>query len=175
MLPIESGLAVLVPAAELLVGPFRDKYDPSGAAGMPTHITLLHPFKPPVEIDQIVFDKLRECFSRFQPIAFSLSALRRFHDGVAYLIPEPEEPLRLLTLTIWDSYPETPPYGGRYSRVVPHLTVAQLADEHQAEQVAIKFARASRRQLPIHATAAEIALMDTLTGSWQVRATFALR
>jgi len=54
MLPIESGLAVLAPAAELLVGPFRDKY--SGAAGMPTHITLLYPFKPPVEIDQIVLD-----------------------------------------------------------------------------------------------------------------------
>src|SRR6516225_9112469 len=89
MLPIESGLAVLVPAAELLVGPFRDKYDPSGAAGMPTHITLLYPFKSPVEIDQIVLDKLRECFSRFQPIAFSLSAIRRFHDGVLYLILEP--------------------------------------------------------------------------------------
>jgi len=29
--------------------------------------------------------------------------------------------------------------------------------------------------LPIHAMATEIALMDTLTGSWQVRATFALR
>jgi 2'-5' RNA ligase len=168
-------LAVLVPAAELLVGPFRDRYDPSGAAGTPTHITLLYPFKPPVEIDQIVLDKLRECFSRFQPIAFSLSAIRRFHDGVLYLIPEPDEPFRLLTLAIWDSYPETPPYSGRYSRVVPHLTVAQLADEHQAEQVAIEFARASRRQLPIHATAAEIALMDTMTGSWQVRATFALR
>jgi len=175
MLPIESGLAVLVPAAELLVGPFRDKYDPSGAAGMPTHITLLHPFKPPVEIDQIVFDKLRECFSRFQPIAFLCPPSAASTTECWHLIPEPDEPFRLLTLAIWDSYPETPPYGGRYSRVVPHLTVAQLADEHQAEQVAIKFARASRRQLPIHATAAEIALMDTLTGSWQVRATFALR
>ena len=175
MLPIESGLAVLAPAAELLVGPFRDKYDPSGAAGMPTHITLLYPFKPPVEIDQIVLDKLRECFSRFRPFAFSLSAIRCFHDGVLYLIPEPDEPFRLLTLMIWDAYPETPPYGGRYSSVAPHLTVAQLADERQAEQMAVEFARASRGQLPIHAMATEIALMDPLTGSWQVRATFALR
>ena len=47
MLPIESALVVVVPEAEQLVGPFREKYDPSAAAGMPPHITLLYPFKPP--------------------------------------------------------------------------------------------------------------------------------
>ena len=51
MSSIESGLVVLVPQAEALVKPFRDRYDPSAATGVPAHITLLYPFKPPDEID----------------------------------------------------------------------------------------------------------------------------
>jgi len=174
MLPPESSLAVLVPEAELLVRSFRSQYDPSAGAGMPAHITLLYPFKPPGEIDHIVLDKLRKCFFGFRPFVFSLSALHHFPDGTLYLAPEPDEPFRRLTSAIWNCYPETPPYGGTYSSIVPHLTVAQLAGEQQAEQVAVEFAPASRGQLPVRATASEIALMDTLTGSWQVRTTIPL-
>jgi hypothetical protein len=39
--------ALVVPEAEPLVKPFRDRYDPSAAAGVPAHITLLYPFKQP--------------------------------------------------------------------------------------------------------------------------------
>ena len=53
--------------------------------------------------------------------------------------------------------------------MVPHLTVAQLADERQIEPVAAEFAQAAAGKLPICATASEIALMDTQAGSWQVR------
>ena len=49
---IESALVVLVPEAESLVKPFRDRYDPAAAAGVPAHITLLYPFKHPDEVDQ---------------------------------------------------------------------------------------------------------------------------
>ena len=55
---IESALVVLVPEAEALVKPFRDRYDPSAAVGVPAHITLLYPFKPPDEVDGAVLDKL---------------------------------------------------------------------------------------------------------------------
>ena len=43
MSPIESALVVLVPEAERLVKPFCERYDPSAAAGVPAHITLLYP------------------------------------------------------------------------------------------------------------------------------------
>src|SRR3982074_8321 len=94
----ETALVVLVPEAEASVKPFRDRYDPSAAAGMPAHITLLHPFKSPDEIDGIVLDELRHCFTRFAPISFSLSLIRRFPVEVLYLAPEPDEPFRRLTL-----------------------------------------------------------------------------
>jgi 2'-5' RNA ligase len=175
MLPLQSALVVLVPEAEELVGPFRERYDPSANAGMPAHVTLLFPFKPPLEIGKAVSDTLGQCFTRFEAFDFSLTTIRRFSPEVLYLAPEPDEPFRQLALAVWNCYPETPPYGGRYSSIVPHLTVAQLPAEQQLERVAVEFARISRRRLPLHATASEIALMDTLARPWQVRASFTLR
>jgi len=141
---------------------------------MPAHITLLYPFKPPDEIGDAVIEKLNQCFAGFRAFDFTLATIRRFPGGVLYLAPEPDESFRRLIMAVWDCYPETPPYAGRYSNIAPHLTVAQLTDEQQADQVVCEFTRASQGRLAIHTTAREIALMDTLAGIWQVRTTFTL-
>jgi hypothetical protein len=173
---IESALVFLVPEAEALVGPFRDRHDPAAAAGMPAHITLLYPFKPPRAIDASVLDGLRQCFAAFAPFPFALAETRRFEApyAVLYLAPEPSESFRALTLTIWQRWPETPPYRGRYADIIPHLCVAQVADLQQLDTVARRFAAKAAAMLPIRAMAAEVALMDTRSGRWQVRATFSL-
>jgi 2'-5' RNA ligase len=171
---MESALAILVPEAEGLVRSFRDRYDPSAKAGMPEHITLLYPFKSPNKIDGLVLDTLRDCFSRFQPFKFSLMTINQFPGEVLYLVPEPEEPFRQLTLAIWRCYPETPPYGGRYSTVVPHLTAAHLVGEERLGEVAREFEQAAQGRLPIEAQAAEVALMDMRSGRWEIYTTFKL-
>jgi len=168
-----SALVVLVPEAESVVKPFRDRYDPSAATGMPAHVTLLYPFKRSNEVDEKVLHELRHCFTRFAPIGFSLSSVRRFPE-VLYLAPEPDEPFRQLTLAIWDCYPEVPPYGGKWPEIVPHLSIAWLKDEQRLDQVAGDFVEASREQLPIRATASDVALMDTHSGRWQIRTRFQL-
>ena len=173
MLAVESALVVLVPAAEVVVKSFRDKYDSSAADGCPAHVTLLYPFKPPDEITKADLDNLSRCFAPFTPFQFSLAVSRRF-PGVLYFAPEPDEPFRRLTSAICDYYPNTPPYGGRHPDVVPHLSVAaQLADE-QLERIAAELKQASEGNLPISARASEIALLDTRSGRWQVRATLKL-
>ena len=174
MLPIESALMVLVPEAEPLVKPFRDRYDPSAAAGMPAHVTLLYPFKHPDEVDQMVLDDLSRRFEHCAPFGFSLSSIRRFPDGVLYLAPEPDEPFRQLTLAIWDQYPETPPYGGKWPGIVPHLSVASVKDEQQLDGIADDFVQASQGRLPVSATAAEVVLMENRSGLWLIRARFGL-
>jgi hypothetical protein len=173
---MESALVLFVPEAEALVKPFRDPHDPSAAKGMPAHITLLYPFRPPDQIDRAVLDGLRACFASFAPFAFTLAETRRFEfpDAVLYLTPEPAETFRALTLAIWQRWPETPPYGGRHADIVPHLCVAQLADRQHLAAVEERFAPAAAAVLPIRAVAAEVALMDTRSGRWQVRRTFAL-
>jgi 2'-5' RNA ligase superfamily len=169
MLAIESALVVLVPEAEVIVKSFRDKYDPSAANGCPAHVGVLYPFKHPDEITKTDYDNLSRCVALFKPFRFSLAVTRRF-PGVLYFAPEPDEQFRRLTFAIWDCYPETPPYGGRYPDVVPHLTVAnQLADD-QLDGITAELKEASEGKLPIAAVASEIALLDTRSGYWQVRA-----
>jgi 2'-5' RNA ligase len=175
MSPSESALVVLVPEAEVLVKPFRDRYDPSAAAGVPAHITLLYPFKHPDEVDQTVLDDLGQCFHGCASFRFSLAPIRRFPDAVLYLAPEPDGPFRQLTLAIWDRYPETPPYSGKWPDRVPHLSVAWVKDEQLLDRIADDFAQASQGRLPIRATAAEVALMEKRSGHWLIRARFGLR
>jgi len=171
---MESTLAILVPEAEGLVQSFRDRYDPAAQAGMPAHITLLYPFKSRNEIDGRVLDTLSQCFSRLQPFKFSLRTINQFPGDTLYLVPEPEDPFRELTLGIWRCYPETPPYRGRYSTVVPHLTVADRMSEQRLAEVAREFEEASQGCLPIQGYAAEVTLMDSRSGRWAINTTFRL-
>ncbi|NIQ97618.1 MAG: 2'-5' RNA ligase family protein, partial [Desulfuromonadales bacterium] len=62
---------------------------------------------------------------------------------VLYLGPEPDWPFRDLTVAIWKRFPDHPPYGGRHRDIVPHLSVATLADERELAAVAQDFSRAS--------------------------------
>jgi hypothetical protein len=153
------------------VKPFRDRYDPSAAQGVPAHITLLYPFKPPAEIDGATLDTLRKCFEGTSPIRFSLVEPRRF-PGVLYLAPAPDDPFRQLTLTLWRRFPETPPYGGKHSTVIPHLSIACIEDSAQLDRIAIEFRQAAC--LPIVAVATEAVLLDNVSGRWERRSGFAL-
>jgi 2'-5' RNA ligase len=170
----ESALVVLVPEAEALVKAFRDKYDPSAAAGMPAHITLIYPFKPPRELRADVLDTIHACFAGFVPFAYSLVAIRRFRSKVLYLAPEPDEPFRNLTLAICDCYPDRRPYGGKFAEVIPHLTVAHVQNEQDLDRIAEDFALAAAAMVPITASAKEVAIMDNSSGGWQIRDLFAL-
>jgi 2'-5' RNA ligase len=171
---MESTLAILVPEAEGLVQSFRDRYDPAAKAGMPAHITLLYPFKLPDEIDGFVLDTLSQCFSRFHAFRFSLAKINQFSGDTLYLVPEPEDPFRELTLGIWGHYQETPPYRGRYSTVIPHLTVADRIGEQRLAEVAREFEQVAQGRLPIQGRATEVTLMDSRSGRWVINNTFRL-
>jgi hypothetical protein len=173
MLAIESALVVLVPEAEVIVKSFRDKYDPSAANGFPAHVTLLYPFKPPNEITEIDLHNLKRCVARFPSFHFALSTTLRFPNTL-YFAPQPDEPFRQLTFAIWDCYPETPPYGGVYSDVVPHLSVANQLPDEQLNRIAAELGESSKGKLPISAAATNVALLDTKSGRWQVRTRFKL-
>ena len=135
------------------------------AAGV-AHITLLYPFRSPGEIDQAMLDDLRGCFQGFASFRFSLAPIRRFPDGVVYLAPDPDEPFRQLVQAIWDRYPETPPYGGKWLDIVPHLSVAWVKDEQRCDRIADDFTRA-REEIANFATAAEVTLM-AWSGHWRM-------
>lgn len=169
----ESALVVLVPEAEALVRPVRARYDPSAAQGMPAHVTILYPFQPPRAITPSVLAALQDVCARFSPFQVRLSQLGRFPD-VLYLAPVPPGPFQVLTHAIVQRFPETPPYGGRFAEVVPHLTLAQLADGEGLEHVAAEFMQTAGGCLPIEAAVTDVALMDNEPGVWRVRVRFRL-
>ncbi len=168
----ESALVALVPAAEDIVKPFRDRFDPTAAAGVPAHITLLYPFKAPGDIDDVVTDRLRDCFSRSAPIRFSFGEVKRFPGGVLYLAPKPAEPFRQLTLSVWKLYPEWPPYGGKWPEITPHLSIASVGEDALLTAIESEFAEASRGRLPITSVVSDVSLMMSHAGRWTKKMSF---
>src|ERR1043166_3926376 len=169
----ESALAILVPEAEPLVEPFRLEHDPSAAAGIPAHITVLYPFKPPEEITPETIQTLENLFANSTGVDFCFSEWRRL-ARVLYLAPVPEGPFKEMIEVVSERFPETPPYAGQFADIIPHLTVAQNDDPHRLQEIADEFERAATEALPIHARAQEVVLLDNVTGRWRIRNRFTL-
>jgi 2'-5' RNA ligase len=172
-MPIESALVILVPEAEVLVESFRLQHDPSAALGVPAHVTVLYPFKPPRELTAEVIKSLEELFSEFPGFSISFIESRRFPD-VLYLSPVPHESIRSLIEMVARRFPETPPYGGQFADIVPHLTVAQVGDPRKLDEIESKFASESQGHLPVRTSVTEVTLLDNESGRWQVRRRFSL-
>lgn len=111
-------------------------------------------------------------FSRHSRFRFALEEVRRFPTAL-YLAPQPAAPFKELTRAVAERYPETPPYGGAFATVVPHLTIAQVGEPQQLEQISDKFARASRGRLPIHSDVDKVWLLEKHEGRWKPRCSFA--
>lgn len=69
---------------------------------------------------------------------------------------------------------ENPTLRGRYSEIIPHLTVAQVGDEQLCDRIAVKFTQAAREELPIKARATKVALLVKRGGKWRVHTEFTL-
>jgi 2'-5' RNA ligase len=167
---LRSAIAIRVPEAEALVAPFRAKHDPSAAAGMSAHITLLYPFLPPDEIDEGVLNRLGKTVRQFAVFNFSLAAIRQFDPGVLYLAPEPDEQFRRMTLAIWQAWLQSLPYSGQYAEIIPHLTIAEVSTTRLRDRIAIDFAQAAAGKLPIRARATAATLLGKRSERWRVRA-----
>ena len=170
---IEAALVVIVPEAEPLVGPFRAKHDPAAAWGVPAHITINYPFIPGVMPTAGVLSRLSKRFAEVSPFSFTLDRIARF-PKVIYLAPKPVAPFVQLTEKAAEEFPDSPPYGGRFDTITPHLTVAYSGDRDLLASVQQKFSDASSGHLPINAFADRVWLMDDSAGRWEKRASFAL-
>jgi hypothetical protein len=73
-----------------------------------------------------------------------------------------------------DRYPEAPPYGGAFSGIVPHLTIAHVNDAQRRDEVRDEFQRAAGGKLAIHGSAEQVWLMAKQEGRWRPQRSFAL-
>jgi transposase-like protein len=161
-----SAFVVRVPEAEVSVHGLRQRCDPSASVGMPAHITVLFPFMPPERITSAVLRKAETAIRKFRPFSFALGEIRRWPE-TTYLLPKPATPFIQLTDALVTVFPDYPPYSGKYSGVVPHLTVADrnalLADEAERELRAILNERG-----PITSQGRTVELLENSSGIWRL-------
>jgi len=111
------------------------EYDPSAAAGIPPHVTLMFPFLPPTELSEPIVDQLDVLMSHAVAFDFRLTAARQFEQGVVYLVPEPAAPFARLTTEIGKQFGLLP-FGGEFgAEPITHLTVAILKSSAKRQHV----------------------------------------
>jgi 2'-5' RNA ligase len=171
--PTHTALIVAVPEAEPAVAALRARLDAAASWGVPAHVTVLFPFLPPSHIDDGVRAALRDIAASVPPFTVTFARTARFGDRVLYLDPDPAAPLRTLTQRVWSRFPQTPPYGGEFADVTPHLTVA---DDAGAEATDAAEAAVSAH-LPVHAEVHQMRLIEGVPapgGGWRTVAVFRL-
>src|SRR3954471_22890976 len=90
----ETALVVVVPEAEPIVAEHRLRHDPSAADGVPAHVTVLYPFRTPV--DHATAAAAAAVPGARAPFDVTFRATARFPGVVLYLDPEPAAPFHEL-------------------------------------------------------------------------------
>jgi 2'-5' RNA ligase len=167
-----SVLLLEVPAAEPVVASLRERLDSSAALGIPAHITVLYPFVPAGQIGPELLARLAVLFRGVAGFGFRLGRTDWFGENVLWLGPEPEAPFRDLSGLVCQEFPGSQPYEGKFTEVVPHLTIGHgrpLAELREAERVV-------QPSLPVKARATSVSLYARPAegARWTRTATFAL-
>jgi len=147
---------LLVPALHVsaVVDEYRRRYDPSAAAGMPPHITIMYPFLVADELRGETMARLVELLGFTGAFEYSLTDVREFEQQVVYLTPDPAERFIHLTSLVGE-HCGIRPYGGAHSEVVPHLTIAVSAPKEQRRRMTDEL----RQKLPQTGIASEAWVM----------------
>ncbi|MDQ6837252.1 MAG: 2'-5' RNA ligase family protein [Actinomycetota bacterium] len=164
-----SAVLVPVPEADAAVGCWRRGLDPMATAGVPAHITLIVPWLAPEQIGDGELARLQAVVTKTASFAFALRSVERFGRRVLWLAPDPAQPFLDLTLALAEEF-NTPPWGGEFDEVVPHLTIAHSIGD--AELAAT--ATALGRDLPVVCWAAEVLVMVGDGTRWWELATVSL-
>lgn len=147
-----------------MVGGWRAMHDPSSRNGVPAHITLVVPWVPPEQIKQEHLEELEQLLADRHPFDYVLDHVRWFGDRVLWLAPSPAQPFQDMTHLLAEHF-ETPPWGGEFDEVVPHLTVG-LADH--ADQALCEVAAEVGPRLPVSCRAQEVDVMCGDGVQWHV-------
>jgi hypothetical protein len=126
--PEESALLVRCPAAEPAVGEWRARLDLAAGVGVPSHVTVIYPFRPVERLSDADHDRLGRLFRDLT--AFTLVGERTawFGDDVVYVELTGGGQVSALIAAVAREYPEHPPYGGTIAEVIPHVTVGHGCD-----------------------------------------------
>jgi 2'-5' RNA ligase len=89
---------------------------------IPPHVTVLVPWVvEPAESD---VQRLSKAVASFEPFELSFPTVGQFPNGTVWLRPEPFATVVSLLYSVFQAFPECPPYGGEFPDPHPHLTIS---------------------------------------------------
>jgi 2'-5' RNA ligase len=157
--------SIIIPTSNIEpnVKSWREKYDSISLHGIPSHITILSPFKKPEIIDDKTIEQISSFFSKTKQFEFNLINIRTW-PGVIYLEPHPVDNFIELIKEIGKIFPENP-----HPRT-PHLTIGNRLQN--LESAIAEISQDLAPKLPIKTLAAEAWLMESKNGEWSIREKF---
>jgi len=159
----DTALVLLAPGADSIVRELRNRFDPAAFAGVQAHVTVLCPFVPGADLDDLVEAAVGGLTSSHVTFDLNLTGVRCW-PGVVYLEAEPGGPIQALTgdaAKRWRQHP--------LDDVVPHLTIGHGGDGLFREAVDYL-----SPHLPLRLRAAELLLLVTDGERWSRIRTFPL-
>jgi 2'-5' RNA ligase superfamily protein len=158
-----TALVVLVPEADDAVGAHRLRHDANAARGVPAHVTVLFPFRSPV--DETTSEQLARMCRGFKRFEARFASVGRFPGEVVWLAPEPSAIFAALLATTASQFPDCPPYAGTIQEPIPHLTVGENMSIADADELTDALASA----LPVTTSVTELSLLVEDAGRrWSV-------
>lgn len=168
----DTALICRVPEAERHIARYRERYDPSARRNVPAHVTILYPFMPPAEVDAEVLGQIASIARSIPCFQYRLAETRRFPVAL-YLAPQPDDSFSALMDALYRAFPDYPPFGGKFSTVVPHVTVAH-ADEPLLCEIEVELRIALASAGGVSARCHELVLIENSSGRWEEMHRFAL-
>lgn len=119
----ESALLVVCPEVDRHVRTERSRLDKAAQDGIPSHFTVIYPFKPLEHMTAADHRRLEELTQAHETFSIRLGRTGWFGRDVLFLAPDDPDPISQLIRRVGTAFPDHPPYGGQYAEPVPHLTV----------------------------------------------------
>lgn len=165
---ITAESALIVPLSGLpgRLADMRALHDPVAAMGVPLHVTAIIPFRPAARLGPELRAEIAAIAGRIARQDFRIARLGRF-PGNLHLVPDGAAPLVDLIRALAASFPDCPPYEGRFSDIHIHATLAS-GDDAMCDAVA----QAATAHLPFQATADRLDLIVREGRDWRLDTSF---
>jgi 2'-5' RNA ligase len=170
---LETAVSIVLDDARPQLEPVRAEFHAGSVAmGIPLHLTLLYPFAPPDQVDEVA---LEEFFAERDALTVTLVGLGEW-PLVVYAVPEPRDELLAMMRPLWERFPEYPPYGGEIAEPLPHATLAELEEGESLAEVAAGIHAKTESVFPIACRVRDVALLEEYEPDrWRERGRFPLR
>jgi 2'-5' RNA ligase len=163
----ESAIVIVVSELEPIVSPVRRWYDPAASQGVPPHITLLYPWREPPLMGEDL-QAVQAAISGIEPYVITFRGVGRF-ERTLFLQPDDRGETKALIARLTERFPEHPPYGGRVTDAVPHLTIAEVAGD--LEPILNSYAPSLLAALPVEVEVRDVCVLESRDdGQWIVAA-----